>query len=217
MHDAVTSQAVIAGTLLTIVDKHLILVFGLEEAAHRSLRQSVLLNELIAVIALLEQDGCMVVSVLGIVLHLAVRIECLACPPTTHIDVASWQTRGLQEEMNHNVFGRRPVIVVVRAPHNINTVLVLRITVGIVYDGRKECGMIVRLEPFNAVHSCCRAMHIENLKAMVFVAGREDEVAIVCELDAIGSTDVRHKTLYPTVPTAVLHDDDFEVTLRVED
>ena len=86
-----------------------------------------------------------------------------------------------------------------------------------VYYGREERGMIVRLEPVDAVHSSSRSMHIENLKAMVFVAGRKDEVTIVRELDAVSSTDVWHKTLYPTIPTTILHDDDLQVAFRVED
>ena len=55
VHDAVPSQAVVARALLTIIDKHLVLVLRLEETAHRSPHQAVLLDEFVAVVALFQQ------------------------------------------------------------------------------------------------------------------------------------------------------------------
>ena len=132
MHDAEASQAVIARALLTIIDQNLVLVLCLEEATHSPSHQTILLDEFVAVVALFQEDGSMILLMGFVVLHLAVRIEGLPCPPTAHIHIAAWQSWGVEEEVYDHIFGRSPVIVIVRTPDHIDTILVLEISVGMV-------------------------------------------------------------------------------------
>ena len=113
VHNAEADEAVIAGTLLAVINEDFVFVLGLKETAHRSLHQAVFLDELVAVIALLQQDGSMIILMHGIVLHLAVGIERLPCPPPTHIHIATLQARRLEEEVHDDIFSCRLIIIIV--------------------------------------------------------------------------------------------------------
>ena len=108
MHNAEADEAVIAGTLLAVINEDFVFVLGLKETSHRSLHQAVFLDELVAVIALLQQDGSMIILMRIIVLHLAIGIERLPRPPAAHIRVAALQARRFEEEVHNDIFSRRP-------------------------------------------------------------------------------------------------------------
>ena len=65
VHDAVACEAVIACSLLAVIDKYFVLVLCLEEAAHRACCEAVLLDELVAVVALLQEDGGVILLEIG--------------------------------------------------------------------------------------------------------------------------------------------------------
>ena len=216
VHDAVTGQAVVASTLGTIVDQDLILVLCLKETTHSPLHQAVLLDKLVTVISLLQQNGGMVFFFQFVVFHSTVGIEGLPRPVAAYIDIASLQARRLQEEMHHNVLCRCGIVIIVGTSQYKDTVLVFGITVRMVDRCREKRSMIVWFEPIDAVHSCGCTMHIEYLETMILVACGEDKVAIVRKLYRIGATDVWHKPLHTTVPTAVLHYNNLQFSVRVE-
>ena len=118
--------------------------------------------------------------------------------------------------MHHNVLCRRGIVIIVGTSQHKDTVLVFGITVGMVDRCREKRSMIVWFEPINAVHSCGCTVHIEYLETMILVACGEDKLSVVRELHRIGATDVWHKPLHTTVPTAILHHNNLQFSVRVK-
>lgn len=215
--DAIGGKTVIAGSLGTIIDKHLILVFGLEETTHSARRQSVLLDKFIAVVSLFQEDGGMILLIDVIVLHAIVWIESLSGPNAANIDIATLQARSFQVEMHHDILSRCDIVVIVRTANHIDAILVLYVSVGASWLFGIERGMIIWLKPIDAVNTRCRTVYIENLKEAVLAASGKDELAVVCELYSVWTAHIGYKIIDTTVPASVLHHYDFKLTLGVND
>ena len=80
-----------------------------------------------------------------------------------------------------------------------------------------ERGVVIRVEPFHPVYVQCRDMYVQNLKFVVFVAGRENQLAVVREFNLIGRLDVGLGIDHTVIPPAVLHYYGFQFTMRVDD
>ena len=183
-------EAVVSAALLSVIYQHDVFVLRLVEVAHGARRGTVLLPELIAVVSLFEQDGCLVFAPLFVIFHATLRGKLLAGPLTADIDVSARQARRLQDEVGDHVFCRRGIVHVIGTAQDIDAVLVLDELIVTPRHLGEERGVIERLEPLHAVHTHRCSMDIQYLETVILAPGREDKVLVVRELDAVRLADI---------------------------
>ena len=116
-----------------------------------------------------------------VVLHLGFFAVLIVGEVTVEVNVASRYLRHLESEVRHEVVALSVVLHIVAVAHIVLSVLIHIVAVIDALFVREKDGMVIGLFKDHVVHPHRRLVFVKNLKASVFVAGREDEIAVVLE------------------------------------